>query len=292
MKKDKTKKGLFDRSTLALGLIVVLFILNLMFFVVDETEQAVVTQFGEPVKTIKEPGLYVKLPEPIQVVKKFDDRLIASESAPSEILTSDKKNLVIDYYVVWKIDDPLLFLQTVGGVEGANYRTSDIVYSELRRQLGLKELLDIIYVTRDDINRGVTSVSDEKVSKYGLSIVDVRIRRINFPDQNKIHVYERMRAERSKMANRYRSEGEEEATKIMAETDKARSMLLSGAAQNASIIKGEGDAEAARIYGEMYQVDPEFYRFVRTLESYRKTLPSGKNTLILSTDSELLQFLG
>lgn len=292
MKEGKTKKKRFEKPTIVFGIILLLFVANLMFFIVDETEQAVLTQFGKPVKTIKESGLYIKLPEPLQVVKKFDDRLIISESAPSEILTSDKKNLLIDYYVVWRIDDPLLFLQTVGGWEGANYRISDIVYSELRRQLGLNELLDIIYIQRDGINEGITSTSNEKVKGYGMSIVDVRIRRINFPDQNKIHVYDRMRAERAKMANRYRSEGEEEAIKIRAETDKEKSMMLSLAYHNASVIKGEGDAKAARIYGDIYKVDPEFYRFVRTLEAYKKTLPSEKNTLILSTESELFKYLG
>lgn len=287
----KAGGGRINKTTWILVVLVIAFVIRLMFFVVDETEQAVVLQFGKPVRIIREPGLHMKLPEPVQVVKKLDDRVIVSESTQSEILTSDKKNLVIDYFVVWRITDPLTFIQTVGNEEGANYRISDIIYSEMRRQLGLNELLDIISVKRDEINSLVTEESNSKVSGLGISVVDVRIRRINFPEQNKYHVYERMRSERLTIAKMYRSEGDEEATKIRAETDKLRSVLLSSAYYNASVIRGEGDAEAARIYGSVYELDPEFYRFTRSLEAYKKTLPAGGNTLILSSDSELFKYL-
>jgi membrane protease subunit HflC len=288
---NTSKRGFVGKSALAAALLIVLFILSMMFFIVDETENVVITQFGRPVRIIKEPGLYFKLPEPIQTVRRLDDRLIVSESSESEVLTSDKKNLVIDYYVVWRIEEPLKFIQTVVNEEGANYRISDIVYSELRRQLGLYEFKDVISVERDEVNKRVVEASDLKIREYGMRIIDVKIRRMNFPYQNLAHVYERMRSERSMMANRYRSEGEENALRIRAETDRLKTVILSEAYNNASIIKGDGDAEATKIYGQIYEVDPEFYQFVRTLEAYKKILPTGKNVLILSSDSELFKYL-
>jgi len=267
------------------------FIISMCFFVVDENEQAVVSQFGRPVKTVTEPGLYFKLPEPVQVVRRFDVRAMTSESALSEVLTSDKKNLVADYYVVWRIDDPLLFMQTVVDEQGAKYRIGDIVYSEIRSQLGLYELASIINADRDAIHGKVTEESGKKLSKYGISVLDVRIRRLNFPDQNKNSVFSRMRSERTRMANQYRSEGEEEALRIRAETDKERELILSKARYNATVIRGLADANAAKIYANVYEVDPEFYEFIRTMQAYQKIIPSGRNTLIVSSDSKLFKYL-
>jgi len=251
----------------------------------------VVTQFGRPLRSITEPGLYFKLPDPIQVVKKFDRRIIVSESALSEVLTSDKKNLVVDYYVAWRIVDPLLFLQSVVNEQGARYRMVDIVYSNLRLQIGLHELSEVISKSRDNVNGRVLEGSRDQMSQYGIELLDVKIRRVDFPEQNKRHVYERMRAERTKMANLYRSEGKEEATKIQADADRNRTMILSSAFEKSSIIKGEGDAEAARVYARILSVDPEFYGFVRTLEAYKKIFNSKDKTLVLNADSELFRVL-
>jgi membrane protease subunit HflC len=292
MSKGAGRGGVSGRSTWLIAGLIVLFTLSMMFYIVDETESVVVTQFGRPVKTIREPGLYVKLPEPVQTIKRFDDRLIVSESSESEVLTSDKKNLVVDYYVVWRIDDPLAFMQSVVNEKGANYRISDIVYSELRRQLGLNEFKDIISLKRDEINRRVVQASDDKVRMYGMRIIDVRLRRINFPYQNLAHVYDRMRSERAMIANRYRSEGEETALKVRAEADRMKTTILSQAYNNASKIIGGADAEATSIYGLAYAVDPEFYRFMRTLEAYNRILPNERNVLIMSSDSELFRYLG
>ncbi|MBU0761824.1 MAG: protease modulator HflC, partial [Candidatus Altiarchaeota archaeon] len=229
-----------------LAVVTVLFLFSMVFVIVDETENVVVTQFGKPVLVITDPGLYFKLPEPFQTVKRFDKRLVISESQEAEVLTSDKKNLVMDYYVVWAISDPLKFMQTVVNEDGAKFRISDIVYSELRRHVGLHDFKDIINYKRDEINSEVIKSSNDKVINYGILISDVKIRRMNFPTQNLGHVYDRMRSERSKIANQYRSEGEEESLKIKAETDKTKNLILSEASKNASILKGEGDAEATK----------------------------------------------
>ena len=284
------QKGISGLS-LGISLLIIVIILSMCFFIVDETELAVVSQFGRPVKTVTEAGIYFTLPEPIQVVRKFDNRLVVSESSLSEILTSDKKNLVVDYIVMWRINDPLLFMQSVFDEQGAKYRIGDIVYSELRSQLGLFELGEIINQKRGFIHSKVTENSQEKLSTYGIEVIDVRIRRLNFPDQNKAHVFERMRSERERMANKYRSEGEEEALKIRAEAEKNKVLILSDAQRNASILMGQADAEAARIYAKIYEIDTEFYQFVRTLQAYKQVIPSGGKTLILSSDSEMFKYL-
>ncbi|MFH1403080.1 MAG: protease modulator HflC [Candidatus Altiarchaeota archaeon] len=287
----KNKRKWTGKSAIVLSAIVLAFMLSMVFFIVDETENVVVTQFGKPVRIITDPGLYVKLPEPIQNIQRLDARLITSESSESEVLSSDKKNLVIDYYVIWRIKDPLKYIQTVGNEKGANYRISDIVYSEIRRELGLYDFKDIISIKRDDINKKVVESSRSKLDDYGMEIKDVKIRRINFPYQNLAHVFERMMSEREMMANKYRSEGEEEALKINAETDRLRRVILSEAYHNASVIKGGADAEAGKIYGQIYDVDPEFYRFMRTMEAYGKIIPKEDNVIITSSESEIFKYL-
>ncbi|MFC2162242.1 protease modulator HflC [Candidatus Altiarchaeota archaeon] len=280
-----------EKSALIVLSVIIAFIASMMFFVVDETENVIITQFGRPVKIIKEPGLYFKLPEPLQTIRRLDDRIIVSESAESEVLTSDKKNLVIDYYIVWKIDDPLMFVQTVVNENAANFRISDIVYSELRQQLGLYEFKYVISEKRELVNEKVMKASQDKISEYGIRIIDVKIRRINFPYQNLAHVYDRMRSERKMIANTYRSEGEETALRIRAETDQNKSTILAQAMNNATIITGQADAEATRIFGQMYEKDPEFFKFMRTLKAYKQMIPGKDNMLILSARSELFQGL-
>jgi len=288
----KGKDNMAGRALTIIALAAVAaFLFSMCFFMVDETEYAVVSQFGNPIWTIEEPGLYMKMPDPVHVVSRFDHRLLVAESTESEILTADKKNLVIDYYVVWRISDPLKFMQTVFDEQGARFRIGDIVYSEIRSQLGLHEISRIISVKRDSIHAEVTATSREKLSKYGIEVLDVRIRRLNFPDQNKYHVYERMRSERSRMANKYRSEGEEEAMTIRAEADRLASQILSEAARNATMIMGASDAEAAVIYGQAYESDPEFYSFVRSMQAYGKIFSQGDKTLILSRDEPPLDRL-
>lgn len=277
------------------GLFLVILILaligtSLVTFTVDERESIVITQMGKPVRTVVEPGLHFKLPYPFQTVHVFEDRLLEYDSAPTEIITKDKKNLVVDNYASWRIVDPLKFMQTVGTEIGAQSRLDDIVYSELRVELGARDLHEIVAVSRAEIMEIVTEKCYQKTLEYGIEVADVRIKRADLPEENEKYVFDRMRAERTRIANQYRSEGNEEATKIKAETDRDRTLILAEAYRKAQEIRGEGDAEALKIYANAYQRDPYFYEFTRSLEAYEKSL-SQKAVVILSTDSELFKFM-
>ena len=258
--------------------------------VVDETEQVVILQFGKPIRTIKDPGLNFKLPAPMQISNSFEKRLLEYDVPPEEILSRDKKSLIIDNYVRWRITDPLLFLQTVRAVPTAKTRLDDIVYSELRQELGTHDMVEIITETRELIMDKVTIASNEETSKYGIEVIDVRIRRVDLPRENEASIYARMEAERKRQANKFRSEGEEEAQKIRAATDRDKTVIMAEAYKKAQIIRGEGEAEALDIYASSFSKDTEFYEFLRTLETYEKVIDK-KTTLVLPGDSKLFKML-
>ena len=276
--------------------LIIAFIVLLLLFVlssiiiVDETEQIVILQFGKPVRTINEPGLNYKLPAPFQTSNSFEKRLLEYDVPPEEILSRDKKSLIIDNYVRWKIVDPLLFLQTVKAVPTAKTRLDDIVYSELRQELGNHDMVEIITENRELIMQKVTLASNEETSKYGIEVVDVRIRRVDLPKENEASIYARMEAERKRQANKFRSEGEEEAQKIRAETDRDKTVILAESYKKSQLIRGEGEAKALDIYATSFSKDPEFYEFVRTLETYEKVI-DNKTTLVLPGDSKLFKGL-
>tara|TARA_B100000809_G_scaffold212165_1_gene216032 strand:- start:103 stop:948 length:846 start_codon:yes stop_codon:yes gene_type:complete len=277
------------RLSIAIFSLVILFVLSTII-VVDETEQVVILQFGKPIKTIKEPGLNFKLPAPIQVLNSFEKRLLEYDVPPEEILSRDKKSLIVDNYVRWRIVDPLLFLQTVRAIPTAKTRLDDIVYSELRQELGNHDMHEIITEARETIMEKVTIASNEETSKYGIEVIDVRIRRVDLPRENEASIYARMEAERKRQANKFRSEGEEEAQKIRAATDRDKTVLLAEAYKTSQQIRGEGEAEALDIYAVSFSKDPEFYEFIRTLETYEKVIDK-KTTLVLPGDSKLFKAL-
>ena len=277
------------RFSIAIFTLIILFVLSTII-VVDETEQIVILQFGKPVQTITDPGLNFKFPAPIQVSNSFDKRLLEYDVPPEEILSRDKKSLIIDNYVRWRIVDPLLFLQTVRAIPTAKTRLDDIVYSELRQELGNHDMAEIITETRELIMEKVTIASNEETSKYGIEVIDVRIRRVDLPQENEASIYARMEAERKRQANKFRSEGEEEAQKIRAATDRDKTVILAEAYKTAQKIRGEGEAEALDIYAESFSKDPDFYEFLRTLETYEKVIDK-KTTLVLPGDSKLFKAL-
>jgi membrane protease subunit HflC len=285
------------KGQLVIAIVIFSFIiLNLIFFKVDEKEVAIVTQFGRPIKTIREPGLNMKLPYPIQQVIRFDSRLLVFDPPPAEFLTSDKKNILVESFMCWRIVDPEKFLVTVNDKNGAESRLSDIIFSEFGAVLGSYPFSSLVSTNPDEIlldsiRKRITKVSNEKTtSEYGVEIVDVELKRLNFPEQNKESVFKRMQAERARIAKKYRSEGEEEAMKIKANADMEKSRILSEANREASKIKGEADAEAIKIYATAFKKNPDFYRFTRTLESYEKFL-NEKTTIILPENSDLLKYL-
>ena len=275
-------------------LFIIIIIAALAFFttvyIVDETEQVVVLAFGKPVKIITKPGLNFKLPAPLQVVVTFDKRLLEYDVPPEEVLSMDKKTLIMDNYVRWRIVDPLLFLKTVQAIPTAKTRLDDIVYSELRQELGIHDMVEIITETRDLIMDKVTAASNEESEKYGIEVVDVRIRRVDLPSENEASIYARMEAERNRKASMFRSEGEEEAQKIRATTERDKTVILADAYKISQEIRGEGEARALDIYASSFSKDPKFYKFVRTLETYEKVIDK-KTTLVLPGDSKLFKEL-
>src|SRR5450756_1390629 len=232
----------------------------LTFFAVRETEFVLVTQFGRPVRTVTEAGLSVKWP--LESAIYFDRRLRVYNPRPSEFLTRDKKNVVIENYVAWKIQDPNRFVQTVGDATAAEMRLHDIVWSGLSAALGTHDMDSLV-----DSLAGLAGKA--ALGQYGIQVVDVRIKRLNLPEQNKQSVYARMRAERERIARQYRAEGEEQALGIRAEADRQKEEILSAAYREAEKVKGQGDAESTRIYGQAYSKNPGCYWLLRTLESYR-----------------------
>ncbi len=269
-------------------IVLALIVIGLATFTVDETEQAVVIQMGKPVRTVIESGLQFKIPL-IQSVKIFEKRLLDYDAAPTEILTKDKKNLVVDNYAKWRIFNPLKFFITVHDENGAQARLDDIIYSELRVQLGLHELDEIVTTRRAELMAMVTEASSEKALEYGIEVIDVRIKRADLPEQNERSVYERMRAERKRIANRYRSEGEEEALKIRAVTDSLKVVIMAEAYRQSQILKGKAEASAIEIYAKAYGRDEGFYEFLRTLEAYKKIIDSN-TVVVLPPDTELLKY--
>jgi len=282
------------RYYLVAALIVVVLIARTGAFVVDETKTAIVTQFGNPVRQIETAGLHWKIPQPVQAVRFFDKRLLVFDPKPTEFLTSDKKNIVADAFVAWRIDDPKRFLETVNDRAGAEVRMADIVASQLGAALGRYPLHALISTEPESMRVAeiMTAVTEGCRStagrSFGIDFADVRLNRLALPEQNKQSVFDRTRAERDRIARKYRSEGEEEAIKIRAEADKERQEVMAAAYREAEGIRGEGDAAAMRIYGEAFNADPEFYTFLRTLESYKAFLDEN-TTVVLSSDSELLR---
>jgi membrane protease subunit HflC len=253
------------------------------------------TRFGRPIEVVQSPGLHFKLPL-VDEVTRLDARLLYFDPPTAEFLTEDKKNVVVSPFVVWRIEDPLRFLQKLYTRENAESRIADLVASEMGTALGRLPFSGLVSVVGGEAHFAEASAAiSERVRKrasedYGVRVVDVGIRRLAFPDQNREAVYNRMRAERERIARRFRSEGEEEAIKIRAEADQERTKLLAEAYRTSAELKGQGEAEAARLYADAVGRDPELYRFLRTLESYDKVLDE-KTTLILPADAPLLRLL-
>ncbi len=287
---ERTRKAL----SIATIIIAILIVLLRTVFTIDETQFAIVTQFGKPVRTITGAGL--KLKWPWQSLLTFEKRLMIYNPRPSEFLTRDKKNIVADNYVCWRIADPNRFLQTTGDLTGAEMRLHDTVWAAAAAAIGNTDLSSLVSVKPEDVRlqEVMQQVTEQcrarALEQYGIEIVDVRMKRLNLPTQNRESVFARMRAERERIAKQYRAEGEAEALKIRAEADKEKARILSESYKEAERIRGDGDAQSTRIYAQAYSRDPRFYKLVRTLEAYKKVIDPN-TTAILSSDSELLKLL-
>jgi len=297
--------------------LLVIFFLSGTVYTIDETQQVVITQFGEPIgDSITKAGLYFKIPF-IQQANYFEKRLLQWDGHPNQIPTKDKRYIWVDTTARWKIVDALKFMQSVTNERGAQARLDDIVDSATRNYItnhnlveivrnsnrliesripseqdeikSSDEALETIIVGRDDITRGILKQASEIIPQYGIELVDVRIKRINYVKDVRNKVYDRMISERKRAAERYRSEGQGKKREIEGQMAKELKEIQSKAYRKAEEIKGKGDAEAVAIYADAYNKDPEFYAFIKTLNTYRNTIDSD-TTVILSPDSEYLEY--
>ena len=272
-----------------IGLALVIALASMSMFTVHITQSAVLLELQKPKEIITEPGLYFKIPF-IQKVRYFSKQLLDNDSPPAEVITRDKKNLLIDNFSLWRITNPLKFLETVRSVNGARARLDDIVYSELRVEIGTHDLHAAVTESREEIMAKVTQESRVKALEYGIELVDVRVKRIDLPPEIANSIFNRMRTERERIAKEYRSEGNEESTKIRATTDKEKTILIAEAYKQEQTVRGEGDAKAIKVYADALQKDPKFYSFIRSMEAYKNSLKTD-TTILLSEDSDFLKFL-
>lgn len=303
-----------------IGLIIIFLLIGAVlggaFFIVDETKQVIITQFGKPVgKPIKEPGLHIKIPF-IQQANYFDKRFLAWDGEPSQVPTKDKRFIWVDTYARWRIKDPLLFFQRLRDERGAQSRLDDILDGETRNVIAKHTLIELVQGTnkripieaieigigktktafsesafgREDLQKEVLQAASMRTENLGIEILDFRFKRINYVEEVRREVYARMISERKRIAEQYRSEGAGEAARISGQKERELKVIRSEAYKKAKEIKGKADEKAARIYAQAYNKDPEFFAFLRTLETYRRALASN-TTLILSTKNDFLKYL-
>jgi membrane protease subunit HflC len=270
----------------------ILVVLSMSMFTVDQRQYALVFQLGEVKREIVEPGLNFKVPM-IQNVRYFDRRILTLDSAdPERFITSEKKNVLVDSYIKWRIVDPKLYYISVGGDEArARTRLSQTVNAGLREEFGKRLVHDVISGERDKIMEQMREKADIDARRIGVQIVDVRLKRVELPDEVSGAVYSRMEAERKRVANELRSEGAAEAEKIRADADRQREIIIAEAYRDAQKIKGEGDAKAAAIYAEAFGRSPEFYAFYRSLEAYRTSFANKSDVLVVEPNSDFFKYM-
>jgi membrane protease subunit HflC len=270
----------------------ILVVLSMSMFTVDQRQYALVFQSGEVKREIVEPGLNFKVPM-IQNVRYFDRRILTLDSAdPERFITSEKKNVLVDSYIKWRIVDPKLYYISVGGDEArARTRLSQTVNAGLREEFGKRLVHDVISGERDKIMEQMREKADIDARRIGVQIVDVRLKRVELPDEVSGAVYSRMEAERKRVANELRSEGAAEAEKIRADADRQREIIIAEAYRDAQKIKGEGDAKAAAIYAEAFGRSPEFYAFYRSLEAYRTSFANKSDVLVVEPNSDFFKYM-
>ena len=282
------------RFNLAGGIIAALIIVALIvaystLFTVYQTRQALVVRLGQPVRVVTEPGLNVKVPL-IDSVIHIDKRILDLENPAQEVIASDQKRLVVDAFARYRITEPLKFYQTVGTVEGANSRLSTLLNSALRRVLGEATLTQVVRDQREQLMARVREQLETEAQAFGISIVDVRIRRADLPEQNSQAVYQRMITERQREAQEFRSQGTQRAQEIRAKADRDVTVLMAEAQSKGEQIRGEGDGERNRIFADAYGRDPEFFSFYRSMQAYEAGLRSNDTRMLLKPDSEFFRF--
>jgi membrane protease subunit HflC len=277
---------------IAAAIAAVLVLLGTSIFTVDQRQHAIIFQLGEVRDVIAEPGLYFKWPM-IQNVRYFDKRILTLDSVePERFITSEKKNVLVDSFVKWRIVDPRLYYISVAGDEArAKTRLSQTVNAGLREEFGKRTVHDVVSGERDKIMEDMRVKADLDARKIGVQIVDVRVKRVDLPTEVSESVYRRMEAERKRVANELRSQGSAEAEKIRADADKQREVIVAEAYRDAQKMKGEGDAKAAATYAQAFNQNPEFYSFYRSLEAYRNSFKSKSDVIVVEPNSDFFKYM-
>ena len=273
-----------------------LFIAALVFglysglFTVNQTQQALVLQLGEPKRIIQEPGLSLKIPF-IQDAVFYERRVLSLiPQDAEEVILADQKRLQVDAYARYRIEDPLLFFQTVRNEFGARARLESIIDSSVRRVLGRETLASILTGERETINGSIRDEVNSSVKSLGIEIIDVRLRRADYPQATSQNIFNRMKSEREREAKEFRATGEEEAQKIRADAEKTRTVIVAEASRQAQELRGQGDSEAIRIYAESFGRDPEFFAFYRSMQAYRKSIGESGTSMVLSPNSSFFRY--
>jgi membrane protease subunit HflC len=270
--------------------IAILITYNSLFFV-EQRVQALILQFGEPIRVIKEPGLNFKVPLAQNIIK-FDKRILLFDNNAEEIIAADKKRLIVDAFVRYKIVDPLKFYQTVRFEAALNNRLGSVVNNSLRAVLGRAPLQAVISDRREQLMAEVSGLVADSATQFGISIEEVRIKKADLPPQNSEAIYRRMQTERQQEAAQIRAVGEEKSRFIRAESEKNKTILLAEAQRDGDILRGQGDAEKNKILGKAFSQDPEFFSFYRSMQAYSRALSEGDTTMVLSPTSDFFEFFG
>lgn len=267
-----------------------IFTMTSALFTVNQTQQALVLQFGEPKRIIQDPGLAIKMPF-IQDVEYYEKRVLSLiPQDAEEVILADQKRILVDAFARFRIANPLLFYQTVRNEFGARARLESIIDSSVRRVLGSETLASILTGKRNDINNNIRDEVEQSVTSLGIEIIDVRLRRADYPESTSQNIFNRMKSEREREAKEFRATGEEEAQKIRADAEKTRTVIVAEAAREAQENRGRGDSEAIDIYAESFGQDPEFFSFYRSMEAYRKSIGESQTSMVLAPDSEFFKF--
>ena len=274
-------------SIIVLGLLGLIAYLSI--FTVFEIKNAIVLQFGDPKRVIMDPGLNFKIPF-VQNVVFIDNRILDIDAPPAEVIASDQKRLIVDAYVKFKIIDVLDFYKTLGNENVARSRISAIVNSRIRSVLGERPLAAVLSEDRANLMKEITALVETEVNAFGISIVDVRIKRADLPEANSEAIFRRMQTEREREAKEFRAQGAEIAQRIRSTADKDVTIIKSQAEKKANIVRGEGDGEANRVFAEAFNTDPEFFAFFRAMQAYAEGLQNSDTTMILSPDSEFFKY--
>jgi modulator of FtsH protease HflC len=279
-------------GTLLIVLLVALVVLSASMFTVDQRQNALVFQLGEVVSVKTEPGLYFKLPL-VQNVRFFDTRIQTLDSVdPERFITSEKKNVLVDSFIKWRVIDAKQFYVSVGGDENrAQIRLSQAVNDGLRAEFGKRTINDVVSGQRDEVMNLIRAKADQDARKIGVQVVDVRIKRVDLPETVSENVYRRMEAERKQVANQLRSTGAAEAETIKADADKQKEVIIAEAYRDAQRIKGEGDAKASAIYAAAYGRNPEFYAFYRSMQAYRESFKNKSDVMVLDPSADFFKYM-